>query len=352
MKQHHGLFTVLIILLFSLSINVSAQSKKTVKGLLPEVAPTKDKDVNDEKEQSKALAGELLVNKAEDQAIAAIEKLIFKAKTNPNSGSDLASLKFRLAELYIRKAKSGRFFDLYQDLVKKDVSVNKETIASTKPSLRKAINTLKDIEESHPKFEDMDVVFFNIANAYSALNETGSAEIYFENLIHRYPKSPLRPDALLSLGEIHYQKGRFEQGLKIFDEIKNFPDSKAYPYSLYKSAWCSYNLKQNDLAIKKLVESLDQNNKMLSENQKHNLRSETLKDLVLFAGETKKSSELMSFFLKNSPITMSSMKRCFHWPNFMSLTLALKSLSNSSKIINLKQILKINLGPKSMSSAH
>lgn len=298
MKQQHRFFYTTLIFTLVLSWSATAQSKKPVKGLLQEVSPSKDKDINDEKEQSKALAGELLVNKAEDEAIKALEKLIFKAKTNPNSGSDLASLKFRLAELYIRKAKSGRFFDLYQDLIKKDARIDQQTIASTKPSLRKAIATLKDIEESHPKFEEMDVAFFNIANAYSALNETAPAEIYFENLINRYPNSALRPDALLSLGEIHYQKGRFELALKLFDEIKKYPEAKAYPYSLYKSAWCSYNIKQNEIAIQKLVESLDQNNKMLTENQKHNLRSETLKDLVLFSGEVKKPDEMISFFKK------------------------------------------------------
>jgi tetratricopeptide (TPR) repeat protein len=203
-----------------------------------------------------------------------------------------------LAELYIRKAKSGRFFDLYQDLVKKQTSIDKQTIASTKPSLRKAIATLKDIEESHPKFDEMDVVFFNIANAYNALNESTSAEIYFENLIQRYPNSALRPDALLAYGEILYQKGKFESALKNFDEIKNFPESKAYPYSLYKSAWCSYNLKQNESAINKLVSSLELNNKMLTDIQKHSLRSESIKDLVLFSSETKKSDEIIDFFKK------------------------------------------------------
>lgn len=297
-KKINSIQAYSILIVFFFQLGSFSQTKKNTKGLLPQVAPQKDKDINDDKEQEKALAGELLVNRAEDQAIIAIEKLIFKAKTNPHSGSDLASLKFRLAELYIRKAKSGRFFDLYQDLVKKQTSIDKQTIASTKPSLRKAIATLKDIEESHPKFDEMDVVFFNIANAYNALNESTSAEIYFENLIQRYPNSALRPDALLAYGEILYQKGKFESALKNFDEIKNFPESKAYPYSLYKSAWCSYNLKQNESAINKLVSSLELNNKMLTDIQKHSLRSESIKDLVLFSSETKKSDEIIDFFKK------------------------------------------------------
>jgi hypothetical protein len=76
-KKINSIQAYSILIVFFFQLGSFSQTKKNTKGLLPQVAPQKDKDINDDKEQEKALAGELLVNRAEDQAIIAIEKLIF-----------------------------------------------------------------------------------------------------------------------------------------------------------------------------------------------------------------------------------------------------------------------------------
>ena len=279
----------LILTTILLTVYTQSNAAEPTKGLLPEVRLNSD---NEEQNQQKALQSELLISKAESKAIDSLTRIIIKKKGTPEE----ADLLFRLAELYMRKAKSGRFFDLN----------NQATVNNTGPvdnkksqeALRSAVLIYNRLEKNFPKFKNLDAVYFNSALAHLQTKQVERAKQLYDQMITLFPKSNLVADTLLESGEIYYNQQHFEEALQRFKAIEKFPQSKAYPYGLYKSAWCYYNLKKTDEGIKQLITVINDNPSTSSDQKKYNLRKEALRDLTLFAGEVLPPEKLYSFFEK------------------------------------------------------
>lgn len=279
-----------LIIILSLAATHAVALSEETKGLLPEVALTKD---NEDKNQEKSFQSEVLITKTENKAIDTLKKIIKKNYNTPEE----VSLLFRLAELYMRRSKSGRFFDLdqrFEDRLKKQGFANEKTQAS----LKDALKIYDEIQRRFPKFEDLDFVLFNSALARLQMKETEKAKSLFTQLIGQYQRSTLLPDALLELGEIYYNQQNFNTALEKFKQLEKYPKSKAYPYGLYKSAWCLYNMKNTDAAIDQLLVVVKQNPADSKNDRKYNLRKEALRDLTLFVGETLEPNEVYGFFEK------------------------------------------------------
>ncbi len=275
----------------TVSILIGSQSygaAENTKGLLPEV---KLSSTNEDTNQETAFKSEVLITRAENRAIESLNNIIKKKK----GAADEAELNYRLAELYMRRAKSGRFFDLNERFDKKLNSLgvqNQKAIGS----LKSAILIYNKIEKEFPKYKDMDATLFNNALAHLQTKQTERAKELYNKLISEYPKSNLIPDALLEVGEIYYNQQNFKTALEKFLKIEDFPKSKAYPYGIYKSAWSLYNLKQTDAGVQKLLIVVKNNPADSTDQKKFNLRKEALRDLTLFVGESVAPQELFSFF--------------------------------------------------------
>lgn len=273
-------------LLFSSSL---LASQENLKGLLPEVNLNSE---NEEKNLEKSFNSEILITKSENKAIESLIRII---KKNVGTKEEV-NLMFRLAELHMRRAKSGRFFDLDQqsEYKLKQLGLNNQ---KANQALRQALKIYDQIASRFPNFKDLDFVLFNSALAHLQLKETEKAKTLYGQLISRYPNSILIPDALLEFGETLYNQQNFTSALEKFKALEKFPKSKAYPYGLYKSAWCYYNLKNTDLGISQLLAVVKQNNVTgQKDEKKYNLRKEALRDLTLFVGETLAPSQVFGFF--------------------------------------------------------
>src|SRR6202171_5084437 len=88
--------------------------------------------------EMKSLKAEMLVSNTEEKAVQQLQKLIKKYK-----GTDLEpELHFRLAELYMRKSKTDRFFEIHREsetVIHLAPRVVKE--ASSKASVQSAVAT-------------------------------------------------------------------------------------------------------------------------------------------------------------------------------------------------------------------
>ena len=312
MKAVRNFYKSLLTGTIALMCAVPTFASDEVKGTLPEVKLTSN---NEDVNQTKSLKSELMITNAENKAIVALQKVIQKRKGTKEE----SDLLFRLAELYMRRAKSGRFFDLQGYSL--DYNQNptfagtgtttavdkktprKEVLEPVRPkaameALNNAISIYNRIQSAFPKFDRIDEVLFNNALANSQVNRTNVAKAYYTQLINEHPRSILLPDALLEVGELEYNDQKFQAALEHFSKIENFPKSKAYPYGLYKSAWCFYNLKQTDEGIQKLTLVVKKNGPEEQDERKYNLRKEALRDLTLFVGESMPPQELYSFFNK------------------------------------------------------
>lgn len=297
----------LITILFSLNLSAATEN---AKGLLNEIQQNGD---SEEISQKKNFQSEVLIIKSETKAIEMLQGIIKKRKNTPEE----PDLLFRLAELYMRRSKSGRFFDLNEgsEIKLKQIGLGREN--AQKP-LVEAIRIYDDMIRRFPHYDTLDAVYFNAAMAYAQTQQLAKARQHYGDLIAKFPNSPLIPDALLEAGEIDYQKQLFTRALEQFKAIEKFKSSKAYPYGLYKSAWCYYNLKQTGEGINQLLEVLKINPIGTDDKNKYNLRQETLRDLTLFAGETVQPQQVIGFF---RPLTTDD--------EFGSVILALTDLYES-----------------------
>lgn len=260
------------------------------KGLLPEVRLNAD---SEDQNQEKAFQSEVMITKTENKAIDSLIKIIAKKKGKPEE----ADLLFRLAELYMRRAKSGRFFDL-NITSESRLSRIGVTNQKTQEALKAAIQVYNRIQKDFPKYKNLDAVYFNNALAHLQTKKTDQARNLYDQMVNNFPNSSLVPDTLLEAGEIYYFQQNFAQALEKFKAIEKFPKSKAYPYGLYKSAWCYYNLKQTEPGVQQLLTVVRQNPAGSSDEKKYNLRKEALRDLTLFVGETMPPESLFGFFEK------------------------------------------------------
>lgn len=292
MKLHGWIFIVAALTPALVFANASDR-----RGLLPEIRLEAGQEVQNENRQ---LTTEILVTKAETAAIASLQKLIQKKK---NTAAE-ADLQHRLAELYMRRARTGRFLDLHQNSKNLRLSSFPEPPGRGGEWIRKAITVYGDIEKRFPSYAEMDIILFQNAFAYQQIGYVPDAEKTYRRLLDKYPKSDLIPDAAVALGELAYDQKRFGTALEYFARAESNPESRVYTYALYKAAWAEYNLKNTDGAVKKLLVVLkacppDSDESLLAK-RRQNLRRESLRDLGLFSSETLEAGEMYAFF---KPIT-------------------------------------------------
>jgi len=243
----------------------------------------------------KSLKAELLVSATEAKAIQQLNMLIRKYHGTPLE----PELHFRMAELYMRKSKTDRFFELHREsdtVVHLAPRVTKE--ASSRESVTKAIATYSLLQKKFPEFPQMDLVIFNHAFACQTIAQDKDAETLYWSLVKDFSSSPLVPDAHLALGELAFNRGQFPVALEHFNAIKNYPESRVYPYGLYKAAWTYYNMRDAEKALKKLEEVVAYG-KFVAQNQieaRLDLRKEALNDMTLFYEDVFPAKDAYKYF--------------------------------------------------------
>ncbi len=267
-------------------------AEKTTKGLIPEITLNGSSEAENDK---KALSSEIMITRSENKAITSLQSIIKKKKGSPEE----ADLWYRLAELYMRRSKSGRFFDMHQDTPLTKLSPFPVPNEKGSESIKRASKIYTKIELDFPKFANMDAVLFNNAFALQQLGQIKQSEALYLKLITKFPKSDLIPDGTLAVGELLYDQGKFQEALTHFLAVEKFPKSRVHSYAMYKSAWSYYNIRESDQGIKKLVQVVKLKPSLQDgeiPSNRHNLRREALRDLTVFIGETYPADQLYSFF--------------------------------------------------------
>lgn len=261
----------------------------------PPVAPaiTPNQKDNDSTRVTKEAAAEAMISQTEERALETLENILKRQKGSPNE----PDLWLRRGELYMRRAKSARFFEFQREDLGRAGSLVPEVIKNQQSrkhlvdanrSYLKVFNEFKN----HPRADQALYTFsFNLEQ----LGEPDKAIIYYSQLINQYPKSLLLPDSLLATGEIYFQKTQFDKALDYFGRLQAFPNSRAYWYAEYKKGWVYYNLKDNDKAMAQLILVIT---KAPSDGARLSLREEALKDSTLFFSEANSSKEAYTFYSK------------------------------------------------------
>lgn len=269
---------------------VFAEKKTTPKGVMNELQLNKKTEAENLKTAAEV---ETLISKSEEKAIGQLEVLLKKYKGT----SQEPDLLFRLAELYARRAKTGRFVDLYRgEKTLAEILTPKLTAVGAKTYLSQAITNYLRIQHQFPKYPALDEVLFNMAFAYEQKGDVDLALKNFLLIIEKFPSSPLLPETHMAIGELYFMKLKYQESLVNYEKVQEWPDAPIAPIALYKSAWCSYNLKNTMEAIQKMEKLLLQSKErpLIS-----HVRSEARRDLALFFSEVGEPKNSISYFKKH-----------------------------------------------------
>jgi len=281
--------------LLTLSFCFSAYAKK--EDVLNEL---KAKTTDESEVQDKVVASEVLISQSEKKALVHLKALIKKYR-----GTSMeANLKFRLAELYMNRAKSARFIEQIVNDNDGVTSFLPAQIKSLKEKkmVEEAIAEYTGIEKRFKRYKSVDEVLFNKAFALLQINKEVEAEKTFIQLLKTQKRSKLRPDAFLAVGEINFKRRKFKRALAFFSQVKKYKESRVYPYGLYKGAWCYYNLSGYKQAMDQLEKVIYFGAKVQREggDQRMDLRVEALTDMALFYSSVRPAKEAVSYFTKLS----------------------------------------------------
>jgi tetratricopeptide (TPR) repeat protein len=196
--------------------------------------------------------------KRDDKRLEAIGLLRQFLGSNP-IGDVKAEGMFKLAELLWEE--SRRLYLIRMDDFSRAVercSQKKGECAQPKEpkiDLKEAEHLYRDLYAQFPKFHRMDLVTYLIGFAAKEDSREDEAMGKFQEVIDKYPQSPLYGDAWMMLGEHEFATGHWKPAM---DAYKHVPvDAATSDLATFKTAWCMWKLGDSMGAASKFKEVLD-----------------------------------------------------------------------------------------------
>ncbi|HEY6037169.1 MAG TPA: tetratricopeptide repeat protein, partial [Kofleriaceae bacterium] len=175
------------------------------------------------------------------------------------TGDSRAEGMFKLAELLWEEAR--RLYLIKMDDFSRQLekcSTKKgdcEQPKEPKIELKEAEALYRELHDKHPTFRRMDLVTYLIGFAAKEDNREDEAMGRFQEVIDKYPQSPLFGDSWMMIGEHFFASGSWE---KAKDAYGHIPDSATTSdLALFKIAWCEWKLGSTEQAAKDFKRVLD-----------------------------------------------------------------------------------------------
>jgi len=207
----------------------------------------------------------------------------------------LASRTYRLSRyrrqrsLYLMRKADLQFEEArYQNMVSYEAfetaqaafDAGKRKVPPTEPTpdYRAAIKTYRQLLKEDPSFPRGDEARFRLGYCLSQMHHTRAAAGVLAQLVSRYPRSSLVPDAYLQMGEIWFDANKFIAAMGNYQMVfRRFPRSPMAGYAEYKYAWCLYHQAKHEAAIHALAD--------VARRRTAHLRKQALRDIVTFYAE-------------------------------------------------------------------
>jgi tetratricopeptide (TPR) repeat protein len=229
-----------------------------------------------------------------DRSLIETERLIAKSRNAPY----LPDLQFRLAELYVEKSRYVYFLQVEQR-----GGDNKGAIVSPETKLlkQKAVQLYNRLLREFPDFHDSDKVTFYLAHEMRELGQFDEMLKTLNELIAKYPKSPLRLESEQIIGDYYFDKTDLAEAEKHYQAILQFPQSPVHDLARYKLGWIRVNqVKFNDAvnffegaAGSPPIPGVDSQKAL-------NVKREALLDLVYSYTEARPAKGALAYFEKLS----------------------------------------------------
>jgi cellulose synthase operon protein C len=206
--------------------------------------------------------------------------------SNP-TGDARAEGMFKLAELLWEESRRTYLIkmDEYGRALEKCAQGNKCTAKEPRIDLKEAEQLYVQLHDKHPTFRRMDLVTYLIGFAAKEDNREDEAMAKFEEVIKRFPDSPLYGDAWMMVGEHYFALGQWQRAI---DSYKNIPDTAATSdLATFKTAWSEWKLGMSEQAAKDFKRVLDKaveaerTGTLAQRRRSASLRDEALEQIVV-----------------------------------------------------------------------
>jgi tetratricopeptide (TPR) repeat protein len=209
-----------------------------------------------------------------------------------------ADMHLRLAELYVEQSRYEFYLVHEQNPGKKEVSAPKAKLLK-----EKAIETYQRVLSEWPEYQDNDKVTFFMAHEYRELGRLEEMVQRYRELIEKYPRSKLVPDAWLVLGDYYFAKKDMDEARKAYGAILSSKSLTLADTANFKLGWTHLNGEPN---YKKALEyfeaavrsdlTFDHDLPRADQAKLINVKHEAITDLAFTYTEVHKPEHAVEYF--------------------------------------------------------
>lgn len=227
-----------------------------------------------------------------------IEKLESVLENLDKNDESRTSVMDRLADLYSERARL---------VAMQEMSGQKADAKASQSDRTRALELYSQVFEKLPA-DQKGRALIQMAHLYKMQGQSEkSIELY--NRVKRNPKSYTTEVLGISysgLGEIYFQKGKFKEAHKEFQEALKINATPNRGQVLYRFAWCQYNLNQHPKAIETMLSVLRTPRYMTRETTEGSsidsgFQAEASRDLAVFMARSKVGTREIQTMLEVSP---------------------------------------------------
>jgi tetratricopeptide (TPR) repeat protein len=168
-----------------------------------------------------------------DRAIEATKRLLALAHSAPY----VPDLYMRLAELYAEQSR-------YQYLIAYESDPKKSrAIVSVPARLLKgqAVQLYDRVAREFPNYPDLDKAFFFKGHEQRELGSYEDMIATYEELVRRFPRSQYRHQALIVIGDYHFDRTSYPRAEEQYRKVLADPEGPQHAMARYKLAWARQN---------------------------------------------------------------------------------------------------------------
>lgn len=215
------------------------------------------------------------------------------------SGEARAEGMFKLAELLWEESRrlflvNMEEFSRYVEKCSSSKSAECRPVPEPRINLKEAEALYRELHDKYPEFRRMDLVTYLIGFAAKEDDREAEAMGRFNEVIDKFPKSPLYGDAWMMVGEHYFATGDWDRAKDAYIHVGD--SAATSDLALFKVAWCEWKLGDTTAAAKDFKKVLDKAVKQEREGteaQKRrsaSLREEALEYLVVVFTEDRSIS--------------------------------------------------------------
>lgn len=176
-----------------------------------------------------------------------------EAITQSQGAPYLPELYLRLAELLSEEAKYH-----YRVAFERE---QRATESLHVPQVRllkeQAIGIYKQVLRRYPDAALADQALFNMAHEYRELGNFDEMRPVLERLVREHPNSPLRGEALLVLGDYHFDRSELDESRTYYQQITTGEANRVTALAHYKLGWVWVNLGNCNRALDQFETAID-----------------------------------------------------------------------------------------------